>query len=184
MKFSAMQINPQDAQTLENRHFQVADIARIYGVPLHLLGETEKATSWGSGIEQQQIAFVVYVIGPWLKSIEQEFNRKLFRAPYFCEFSVQGLLRGDSKARSEYYSKGINNGWLKPNEARRLENLPAEDAGDQLFINRASVPIELAGQELTATDGDQGAELEEGDEGAGLLPPTAKPPALEKSEKE
>lgn len=150
MKFSAMQINPEDAQTLENRHFQVADIARIYGVPLHLLGETEKATSWGAGIEQQQIGFVQYVIGPWLKSIEQEFNRKLFRAPYFCEFSVQGLLRGDSKARSEYYSKGVNNGWLKPNEARRFENLSNEDGGDQLFINRASVPIDQAGQEAAA----------------------------------
>ncbi len=151
MKFSAMQINPEDAQTLENRHFQVADIARIYGVPLHLLGETEKATSWGSGIEQQQIAFTVYVIGPWLKSIEQEFNRKLFRAPYFCEFSVQGLLRGDSKARSEFYSKGVNNGWLMPNEARRFENLPAEEGADQLFINRASVPIDQAGQEAAAS---------------------------------
>lgn len=147
MKFSAMQISPEDAQTLENRHFQVADIARIYGVPLHLLGETDKATSWGSGIEQQQIAFVEYVIRPWLVSIEQEFNRKLFKAPYFCEFSLQGILRGDSKARSAFYSSGINNGWLKPNEARRLENLGAEDGGDQLFINSASVPIDQAGQE-------------------------------------
>lgn len=142
MKWSSMQINPDDAQTLESRRYQVADIARIFGVPLHLLGETEKATSWGSGIEQQTIAFVEYVIRPWLVSIEQEFNRKLFRAPYYCEFNLAGLLRGDSKARSEFYSKGINNAYLTPNEARKAENLPPKEGGDRLFLNSASLPLD------------------------------------------
>ncbi len=142
MQWKSMQIDPNDAQTLETRRYQVSDIARIFGVPLHLLGETDKATSWGSGIEQQSIAFVVYVIGPWLKSIEQEFNRKLFRAPYYCEFVLDGLLRGDSKARSEYYSKGINNAFLTPNEARRAENKPPLPGGDRLLVNSASLPLD------------------------------------------
>ena len=98
MKFSPMQISPEDAQTLENRHFQVADIARIYGVPLHLLGETEKATSWGSGIEQQQIAFTEYVIRPWLVSIEQvdEIYRPLADTPQmlYASRNVVYKLRG------------------------------------------------------------------------------------------
>ena len=142
MKWSSMQINPTDAQTLETRRYQVADIARVFGVPLHLLGETEKATSWGSGIEQQTIAFIQYVIRPWLVSIEQELNRKLFRAPYFCEHVLAGILRGDSKARSDYYSKGINNGFMTPNEARKAENLPPKEGGDRLYLNSASLPLD------------------------------------------
>jgi len=142
MQWKSMQIDPNDAQTLETRRYQVSDIARIFGVPLHLLGETDKATSWGSGIEQQSIAFVEYVIRPWLVSIEQEFNRKLFRAPYYCEFVLDGLLRGDSKARSEYYSKGINNAFLTPNEARRAENKPPKPGGDRLLVNSASLPLD------------------------------------------
>lgn len=142
MSWKSMQIDPSDAQTLETRRYQVSDIARIFGVPLHLLGETEKATSWGSGIEQQTIAFVEYVIRPWLVSIEQEFNRKLFRAPYYCEHSLAGLLRGDSKARADYYSKGVNNAFMTPNEVRRAENLPPVEGGDRLFLNSAALPID------------------------------------------
>lgn len=140
--WKSMQIDPSDAQTLETRRYQVSDIARIFGVPLHLLGETEKATSWGSGIEQQTIAFVEYVIRPWLVSIEQEFNRKLFRYPYYAEFELAGLLRGDSKARSDFYSKGINNGFLTPNEARRAENKPPKPGGDRLYLNSAALPLD------------------------------------------
>ena len=142
MSWKSMQIDPNDAQTLETRRYQVSDIARVFGVPLHLLGETDKATSWGSGIEQQTIAFVEYVIRPWLVSIEQEFNRKLFRLPYYCEFELAGMLRGDSKARSDYYSKGINNGFLTPNEARRAENKPPKEGGDRLYLNSAALPLD------------------------------------------
>jgi HK97 family phage portal protein len=147
--WKSMQIDPSDAQTLETRRYQVSDIARIFGVPLHLLGETEKATSWGSGIEQQTIAFVEYVIRPWLVSIEQEFNRKLFRAPYYCEMALAGLLRGDSKSRADYYSKGVNNAFMTPNEARRAENLPPLDGGDRLFLNSAALPLDTVDERNT-----------------------------------
>jgi HK97 family phage portal protein len=140
--WKSMQIDPNDAQTLETRRYQVSDIARIFGVPLHLLGETEKATSWGSGIEQQTIAFVEYVLRPWLVSIEQEFNRKLFRAPYFCKFNLDGLLRGDSKTRAEVLTKSVNNALMTPNEARRTEDRPPKEGGDRLFLNSASLPLD------------------------------------------
>lgn len=145
MTWSAMQISPHDAELLESRRFQVTDVARVFGVPPWMLGETDKSTSWGTGIESQKIGFVEFVIRPWLVAIEQEYNRKLLRPPYFCEFALEGLLRGDSKTRSEFYSSAINNAWMTPNEVRQRENLPAVEAGGRLYINSASVPLELAG---------------------------------------
>lgn len=146
MKFSPIQINPVDAQTLESRRFQVTDIARIFGVPPHMIGETDKATSWGTGIEQMTIGFVQYSLRPWLVRIEQELNRKLFGRGFFCEFNLDGLLRGDSKTRAEFYASGIQNGWMKPNEARGLENLPPEPGtGDKLYANGTLQPLEVAG---------------------------------------
>lgn len=168
--WKSMQVDPADAQVLESRKYQVEDIARIYGVPPHMLGATDKATSWGTGIEQQTIAFVEYVIRPWVVSIEQEFNRKLFRGRYFCELGLQGLLRGDSKARAEFYRSGINNAWLKPNEARGLENLPPDDGGDRLFINTALQPIDRIDDRL---DAQLSSENDNGNNGRPALPPPA-----------
>lgn len=146
MTWKPATINPVDAQTLETRRFQVADIARIFGVPPHMIGETDKSTSWGSGIEQMTIGFVQYSIRPWLVRIEQELNRKLFGRNYFCEFNLEGLLRGDSKTRAEFYASGIQNGWMKPNEARKLENLPPDPSGDKLYANGTLQPLEASGE--------------------------------------
>src|SRR5690554_4735321 len=122
-------ISAQDSQLIEARRFQVADIARAFGVPPHMIGETDKSTSWGSGIEQQGIGFVQYTLAPHLNRIEQEINRKCFRTErLFVEFNVEGLLRGDSKSRADYYTRALggtqNPAWMTPNEVRRLENLP------------------------------------------------------------
>ncbi len=130
-------LSAQDSQLIEARRFQVADIARAFGVPPHMVGETDKSTSWGSGIEQQGIGFVQYTLAPHLNRIEQEINRKCFRSErLFVEFNVEGLLRGDSKARAEYYTRALggtqNPAWMTPNEIRRLENLPPLPGGDQL----------------------------------------------------
>ena len=130
-------LSAQDSQLIEARRFQVADIARAFGVPPHMVGETDKSTSWGSGIEQQGIGFVQYTLAPHLSRIEQEINRKCFRTErLFVEFNVEGLLRGDSKARAEYYTRALggtqNPAWMSPNEIRRLENLPPLPGGDQL----------------------------------------------------
>lgn len=130
-------LSAQDSQLIEARRFQVADIARAFGVSPHMVGETDKSTSWGSGIEQQGIGFVQYTLAPHLNRIEQEINRKCFRTErLFVEFNVEGLLRGDSKARAEYYTRALggtqNPAWMTPNEIRRLENLPPVAGGDHL----------------------------------------------------
>ena len=127
-----------DQQLLESRQWQVIDIARAFGVPPHMIGETTKSTSWGSGIEQMYIGFVRNTLGPHLKRIKDELNRKLFRTPqYFTEHNVEGFLAGDSKSQSTYFGKALGGpgaqGWMTVNEVRRLKNLPPVEGGDVLY---------------------------------------------------
>lgn len=128
-----------DAQLLEARKFQVEDVARVFRVPPFMIGHTEKTTSWGSGVEHMSIGFVQYTLGPHLEAIEQELNRKLFKTQAnFCEFNVEGLLRGDSKTRSDFYKgalggPGSGDGWMTINEVRAKENLPPIAGGDELY---------------------------------------------------
>ncbi|MFA5824804.1 MAG: phage portal protein [Gallionellaceae bacterium] len=119
----------EDAQLLMTREFQVEDIARIFGVPPHMIGATSKTTSWGTGIEQMSIAFVRYTLGRYIDSITQEINRKIWprNRTYFGEFSRDALLDGDSKAQAEYFAKALGGpgtqGWMTVDEVRRLKNL-------------------------------------------------------------
>lgn len=127
----------KDAQLLESRQWQVVDIARAFGVPPFMVGETTKSTSWGSGIEQMGIGFVTYTLAPPLRRFQAELKRKLFpRGRYFCEFDTRGLLRGDHEARANYYQAALggtqNPAWMTQNEIRKLENLPPIDGGDEL----------------------------------------------------
>lgn len=127
----------KDAQLLESRQWQVIDIARAFGVPPFMIGETEKSTSWGSGIEQMGIGFVQYTLGPHLRRFQAELNRKLFKtSKYFVEFNTAGLLRGDHQARASYYQAALGGtqapAWMTPNEVRKLENLPPLPDGNQL----------------------------------------------------
>lgn len=132
----------EDAQFLDTRRFQVEDVARFFGVPPHLIGHTEKTSSWGTGIEQQTLGFLMFTIMPWLTRFEQEFNRKLFpRSPFYAQFKHQGLMRGDSKARSEYYASGHQNGWLTTNEIRKAEDLPPVAGGDTLYVQTNLAPM-------------------------------------------
>lgn len=131
-------VSAEDAQLIESRRYQIADISRIFGVPLFMINETEKSTSWGSGIEQQSIGFVRYTLKPHLCRIEQELNRKLFRSgERYAEFYTHSLIKGDTKATNESYkiSLGGNQlpGWMTINEVRKLENLPPVDGGDELY---------------------------------------------------
>lgn len=132
-----LSMSAEDAQLLESRKWQVVDIARAFGVPPFMIGETEKSTSWGSGIESMGIGFVIYTLGPHLNRIKQELNRKLFRTSrYFSEHSTTALLRGDSKGRADYYKAALGGtqapGWMTQNEVRGLENLPPREDGDEL----------------------------------------------------
>lgn len=126
-----------DQQLLESRQWQVIDIARAFGVPPHMIGETTKTTSWGSGIEQMGIGFVKYTLGSHLRRIKDELNRKLWRqSRYFTEHNVDGLMAGDSAAQSTYFSKALggpgSQGWLTVNEVRRLKNLQPKDGWDDI----------------------------------------------------
>lgn len=133
----------EDAQFLETRRFQVEDIARFFGVPPHMIGHTDKQTSWGTGVEQNTLGFLIFTVIPWLTRFEQELNRKLFpRSPFYAQFKVQGLMRGDSKARSEYYASGHQNSWLTTNEIRKAEDLPPVPGGDTLFVQTNLAPMQ------------------------------------------
>ena len=133
MKWNQQSIPPEDAQFLETRKFQISEIARIFGVPPHLLGDLERATF--SNIEQQSLEFLIYHLLPTLKKIEQELNRKLFRpterGTYFVEFLFDGLLRGDIESRYTAYATAVNNGWMNPNEVRERENMNPYLGGDE-----------------------------------------------------
>jgi HK97 family phage portal protein len=121
--WTPISINPEEAQFLETRKFQVTEIARLYGIPPHMIGDVEKSTSWGTGIEQQSIGFVQYSLQPRLARLEAAFNQLLPRGQ-FIKWNVNALLRGDSAARAAFYASGIQNGWLTRSEPRELEDLP------------------------------------------------------------
>lgn len=133
----ALSLNAKDAQLIETRNYQAGDIARLYGVPPHMIGLTDKSTSWGAGIEQQSIGFVKYTLQRHLVKFEQEINRKCFRTSrHFAEFATAGLERGDYKARNEGYriaaGRAGEPGWMTINEIRKLENLPPIEGGNEL----------------------------------------------------
>lgn len=129
LKFERLTIPPEDAQFLETRSFQVAEIARMFGVPPHMLMDTDKSTSWGTGIEQQSIGFVVYTLRPWLARIEQRLTQ-LLPVDTYARFSVEGLLRGDSQQRAAFYKELWMLGALSTNDIRALEELKPVEGGD------------------------------------------------------
>lgn len=132
-------INPTDSQFLETRKFQISEIARIYHVPPHMLADVEKSTSWGTGIEEQNIGFIVHTMRPWFVLWEEELARVLLldreKDEYFFEFDLMALLRGDSAKRWAAYIMGKRNGILNADEIRSWENLnPLPDGQGQKYI--------------------------------------------------
>lgn len=153
MTFTPISMPNNEAQFLETRKFQVAEICRIYRVPPHLVGDLEHATF--SNIEHQGISFAVHTIRPWLVRIEQAMNRALFsdaeKGRFFVQFNMDGLMRGDYKSRMEGYAIARQNGWMSANDIRELENLnplPVEEGGNAYLINGNMIPITLAGINL------------------------------------
>ncbi len=128
--FTQLTIPPDDAQFLETRKFQVAEVARMFGVPPHMLMDTDRSTSWGTGIEQQGIGFVVYTLRPWLARVEQRLSRMVRPESVYVRYSVEGLLRGDSTQRQAFYHGMWNLGAFSTNEIRALEELPPVEGGD------------------------------------------------------
>lgn len=130
-KFQQLSMSPADAQFLETRKFSTTEIARMFGVPGWLINDQEKSTSWGSGMEQQFTALVQITLKPYMQRIEQRITRELCDPRLErAEFKVEGLLRGDSRARAAFYNAGITGGWMVPNDVRPLEGLPDVAWGD------------------------------------------------------
>lgn len=142
-------VPPKDAQFLELRRFQVTDITRWFRVPPHMIGDVERSTSWGTGIEQQGIGFVVYTLTTHISRLERVTRARLLRPvdpALFQRFNVAGLLRGDVKARYEAYAIGRQWGFLSVNDIRRLEDLPPVAGGDTYLqpLNMAPSGAEMA----------------------------------------
>ena len=130
-KWNAVSLPPEDAQMLETRRFQISEVARWFGIPPHMLGDVEKTTSWGSGIEEQGRGFVTYTLQPWLVRFEQTISDELLRPQnHYARFDTGGLLRGSTLQRYQAYQVGINAGFLSVNDVRRDEDLPPVNGGD------------------------------------------------------
>lgn len=150
MKYTPISISPNEAQFLETRKFQINEIARIFRVPPHMVGDLEKSSF--SNIEQQSLEFVKYTLDPWVIRWEQALYRTLLseeeKKSYFFKFNVEGLLRGDYQSRMQGYATARQNGWMSANDIRELEDLdriPAELGGDLYLINGNMLPLESAG---------------------------------------
>ena len=150
MKYTPISISPEQAQFLETRKFQINEIARIFRVPPHMVGDLEKSSF--SNIEQQSLEFVKYTLDPWVVRWEQSIQRALLtqeeKQKYFVKFNLEGLLRGDYQSRMNGYAIGRQNGWMSANDIRELENLdriPGSEGGDLYLINGNMLPLKNAG---------------------------------------
>lgn len=155
-KFERIALPPAEAQYIENRKFSVQEIARLYGLPPHLLGDVERSTSWGSGIEQQNMQMLTFTLDPWLVRIESRITRELLPDGVYARFTRAGLLRADTQTRFLAYQRAVNNGWMAPDEIRELEEMgPIPDgAGQQWFRPKNLEPLdhEEAGNESTVAE--------------------------------
>lgn len=169
MKYTPISISPEQAQFLETRKFQINEIARIFRVPPHMVGDLEKSSF--SNIEQQSLEFVKYTLDPWVVRWEQSIMRGLLspdeKKQYFAKFNVDGLLRGDYQSRMNGYAVGRQNGWMSANDIRELENMdriPAEEGGDMYLINGNMLPMKHAGAFANIQSDDDGKEETDNEE--------------------
>lgn len=149
MEYKSISLPNSEAQFLETRKFQVAEIARIYRVPPHMIGDLDKATF--SNIEHQGIEFAMHTIRPWLVRIEQSADKELLfpaeKKRYYTGFNMDGLMRGDYKSRMEGYAIARQNGWMSANDICRREDMdtiPAEDGGDLYLVNGNMISLAAA----------------------------------------
>ena len=161
MQYKPISLPPEDSQFLSTRQFGVNEICRIFRVPPHMVQDLEHATF--SNIEHQSIDFVVHTLTPWLVRFEQAIVKDLLlpdeQDEYFPKFNVDGLLRGDYKSRMEGYAVGINNGFMSPNDCRRLEQfdcIPPDKGGDNYMVNGNMVKLENVGAAYVESGNDHG----------------------------
>ena len=166
MKYTPISISPEQAQFLETRKFQIDEIARIFRVPPHMIGDLEKSSF--NNIEQQSLEFVKYTLDPWVSRWEQAMVKALLtpdeKKKYFFKFNVDGLLRGDYQSRMNGYATARQNGWMSANDIRELENLdriPAEQGGDLYLINGNMTKLEDAGIFAAGNNGKEEGDSDE-----------------------
>lgn len=143
MKISTLSVSAEDAQFLETRQFQRGEICGLFHVPPHMIGDTEKSTSWGTGIEQQQIGYFTHTLLPLLVNIEHRMDRALLvnRERFGVKFYAQGFMRGDSASRATYYWQMRQMGALSANDVRRLEDMNPIVGGDIYLQPSNLVPL-------------------------------------------
>ncbi|WP_060482714.1 phage portal protein [Pseudomonas sp. NBRC 111119] len=144
-------INPADAQLLESRGHSIEEICRWFGVPPWMVMKTDKGSNWGTGLEQQQIAFLTYCIMTYTAPIEQCVNKRCLtavdRIKHYSEFSLEAFLRADSAGRASYFSTMVQNALMTRNEARHKENMPSMPGGDILTVQSNLVPLDQLGKQ-------------------------------------
>lgn len=158
MKYQQIGIPPEEAQFLETRKFQINEIARLYRIPPHMVGDLDKSSF--SNIEQQSLEFVKYTLDPWVIRWEQSLQRSLLlpgeKGKYFIKLNVDGLLRGDYQSRMNGYAVGRQNGWFSANDIREMENMnpiPDEEGGNLYLVNGAMTKLADAGAFAGADNG-------------------------------
>lgn len=166
MKYQQIGIPPEEAQFLETRKFQINEIARLYRIPPHMVGDLDKSSF--SNIEQQSLEFVKYTLDPWVIRWEQSLQRSLLlpgeKGKYFIKLNVDGLLRGDYQSRMNGYAVGRQNGWFSANDIREMENMnpiPDEEGGNLYLINGAMTKLADAGAFAKTDTGQQRAPAQE-----------------------
>lgn len=149
LKWQPVTLTPNESQFLETRSFQRGDIAMWFRVPPFMIGDTEKSTSWGTGIEEMTLGFLKFTLMPWLSCIEQEVTARLPRGQ-FAKFNTDELLRGDIKNRMDAYKAGRETGMYSVNELRDFEDLePIGPEGDMRlqpanFVPLGTTPADMA----------------------------------------
>ncbi|MCX7208178.1 MAG: phage portal protein [Proteobacteria bacterium] len=155
LKYQAISMPPEEAQFLQTRKFQISEIARMFRVPPHMLADLERSTF--SNIEHQGIEFTTHSIRPWLVRWEQELNRKLFAGTdYFCEFSLDALLRGDAKSQMEGFAIALRNGIYCVNDVLDKLNMPRVEGGDKRMVQAQMIPLDKIGELNDNSSGSDG----------------------------
>lgn len=166
MKYQQIGIPPEEAQFLETRKFQINEIARLYRIPPHMVGDLDKSSF--SNIEQQSLEFVKYTLDPWVIRWEQSLQRSLLlpgeKGKYFIKLNVDGLLRGDYQSRMNGYAVGRQNGWFSANDIREMENMnpiPDDEGGNLYLVNGAMTKLADAGAFAKTDTGQQNTPAQE-----------------------
>lgn len=142
-KFQKTGVDPESAQMLGSRQMAVEEIARIFGVPPHMIGLTTPGAMSYASVEQNAIQFVTHTLRPLVTKIESALSR-LLPGDAFVRFNMDGLLRGDSISRAQYHSTALQAGWETVNDVRRIEDLPPVDGGDQIRVPLANIEVNAA----------------------------------------